>query len=91
MHTPGQQFTGAPDVLGYLTKRFPQGADNAGSGRLDTAGMGTRCPWISRKSLPAPTTWPRQPKRKNSIDGRTNLSWTARYLYTQTASKLIHH
>ncbi|KAL9063448.1 MAG: hypothetical protein Q9161_009464 [Pseudevernia consocians] len=79
------------DVLRYLTKRFPQGADTP-----DQDG------WTPLAWTLDPPGYPENMfllllhgyvsvNRKDSIDGRTILSWTARYGYTQMASKLIQY
>ena len=79
----------SPDVLRYLTKRFPQGAD-----------IPDRDGWTPLAWALDPPSYPGNIhlliqhghiniNQKDSTQGRSILSWAASYGYTQIASELI--
>ena len=79
------------DVLRYLTKRFPQGADTPDQDGWTPLAWTLDPPGYPENMFLLLLHGHVSVNRKDRIDGRTILSWTARYGYTQMASKLIQY
>ena len=79
------------DVLRYLTKRFPQGADTPDQDGWTPLAWTLDPPGYPENMFLLLLHGHVNVNRHDSIDGRTILSWTARYGYTQMASKLMQY
>ena len=79
------------DVLRYLTKRFPQGADTPDQDGWTPLAWTLDPPGYPENMFVLLLHGHVNINGKDSVDSRTILSWTARYGYTQMASKLIQY
>lgn len=79
------------DVLRYLTKRFPQGADTPDQDGWTPLAWTLDPPGYPENMFLLLLHGHVSVNRKDRVNGRTILSWTASYGYTQMASKLIQY